>query len=117
MRGLNGKVAIVTGGASGIGAAACRRFVEEGTRVAIGDIDGERADALARELGPDAMAVRFDAGDVVSVENLVHKTVERFGRLDFLFNNAALMAHEVIIRDTNPVDIEFDLWDRVQQVN
>src|SRR5688572_27577073 len=105
MRGLSGKVAIVTGGASGIGAAACRRFVEEGTRVVVGDIDGERAEALANELGSAAIAVRFDAGDVASVERLVGKAVEKFGRLDFLFNNAALMAHEVVIRDTNPVDI------------
>lgn len=117
MQGLNGKVAIVTGGALGIGAAACRRFVAEGARVAIGDIDGERAEALARELGADAIAVRFDAGDTASVGNLVDKTVRKFGRLDFLFNNAALMAHEIIIRDTNPVDIEFELWDQVQRVN
>ena len=117
MKGIKGKVAIVTGGASGIGAAACRRFVEEGGSVAIGDIDGERAVALARELGAHAFAVRFDAGDVKSVEKLVAQTVDNFGRLDFLYNNAAIMAHEVIVKDTNPVDIEFDLWDKVQSVN
>jgi NAD(P)-dependent dehydrogenase (short-subunit alcohol dehydrogenase family) len=117
MRGLKGKVAVVTGGASGIGAAACRRFVEEGARVAIGDIDGQRAAALATELGSAALAVHFDAGDVTSVEQLINSTVKQFGRLDFLFNNAALMANEVIRRDSNPVEIEFDLWDRVQRVN
>lgn len=117
MKGISGKVAIVTGGASGIGAAACRRFVEEGARVAIGDIDGERAEALAKELGKDALPVRFDAGDPASVERLVAKTVEKFGRLDFLYNNAAIMSHDVVIRDTNPVDIEFEVWDMVQRVN
>jgi NAD(P)-dependent dehydrogenase (short-subunit alcohol dehydrogenase family) len=117
MKGLNGKVAIVTGGASGIGAAACRRFVAEGARVAIGDIDGQRAQTLASELGSAAIAVRFDAGDVASVENLVSATVKRFGRLDFLFNNAALMANEIIRKDSNPVDIDFELWDLVQRVN
>lgn len=117
MKGLSGKVAIVTGGASGIGAAACRRFVAEGARVAIGDIDGARAEALARELGPSALAVQFDAEDVDSVAHLVHAAAAHFGRLDFLFNNAALMANEIIRRDTNPVDIEFELWDRVQRVN
>ena len=117
MKGLTGKVAIVTGGASGIGAAACRRFVEEGARVAIGDIDGDRAQALAKELGNDALGVRFDAGDVTQVEHLVAKTVEKFGRLDFLFNNAAIMSHEVVVKDTNPVDIGFDTWDLVQRVN
>jgi NAD(P)-dependent dehydrogenase (short-subunit alcohol dehydrogenase family) len=117
MKGLSGKVAIVTGGASGIGAAACRRFVEEGARVAIGDLDGGRAEALARELGDAALAVRFDAGEVASVEELVARTVQRFGRLDCLFNNAALMANEIIRRDTNPVDIEFEVWDLTMRVN
>jgi NAD(P)-dependent dehydrogenase (short-subunit alcohol dehydrogenase family) len=117
MKGLRGKVAIVTGGASGIGAAACRRFVEEGSRVAVADIDGARAQSLAAQLGEAAIAVRFDAGDVASVKAVVDATVERFGRLDFLFNNAALMANEIIRKDTNPVDIDFDLWDLVLRVN
>ena len=118
MRGLKDKVAVVTGGASGIGAAACKRFVEEGARVAIGDIDLDRAEALARELGPaSSIAVKFDAGDTESVRNLVETAASTFGRLDFLFNNAAIMANEVIVRDTTPVGIEFELWDRVQRVN
>jgi NAD(P)-dependent dehydrogenase (short-subunit alcohol dehydrogenase family) len=61
--------------------------------------------------------VPFDAGDVASVERLVTATVAKFGRLDFLYNNAAIMSHEVVIKDTNPVDIEFELWDRIQRVN
>lgn len=118
MRGLSDKVAIVTGGASGIGAGACRRFVAEGARVTVADIDGARAQKLAEELGADAaIAVQFDAGDVSSVERVVKLTVQRFGRLNFLYNNAALMANEIIVRDTNPVDIDFELWDRVQKVN
>src|SRR5579859_4053566 len=117
MRGIAGKVAIVTGGASGIGAAACRRFVEEGAQVAIGDIDGDKAAALAVELGEAAIAVSFDAGDVASVEALVRRTVEQFGRLDFLFNNAALMSPDIIRSDTDPVTIAFETWDRTFQVN
>ena len=117
MKGIEGKVAVVTGGASGIGAAACRRFVEEGARVVIGDIDGARAEALAGELGASAIAVQFDAGDTESVRNLIGTAAEDFGRLDYLFNNAAIMANEVIVRDTNPVDIDFELWDWVQRVN
>jgi len=112
MRGLSGKVAIVTGGASGIGAAACRRFVEEGAKVAVGDLDGARAAALANDLGGAALAVQFDAGDVGSVERLVADTVKHFGRLDCLFNNAAIMGPDFIRRDTNPVDIDFEVWDR-----
>ena len=117
MKGLEGKVAIVTGGASGIGAAACRRFVAEGCRVSIGDINGRLAEDLAAELGAAAVAVRFDAADVTSVENLVAATVKHFGRLDFLYNNAALMSNEIIRQDTNPVDIDFEIWDLVLRVN
>jgi NAD(P)-dependent dehydrogenase (short-subunit alcohol dehydrogenase family) len=117
MNGLKGKVAVVTGGASGIGAAACRRFVAEGVRVAIGDLDFARAAALADELGADALPVRFDAGDVASVEALVQSAVARFGRLDFLYNNAALTSPDVIRQDTNPVDIDLAIWDRTMQVN
>jgi NAD(P)-dependent dehydrogenase (short-subunit alcohol dehydrogenase family) len=117
MKGIEGKVAIVTGGASGIGEAACKRFVEEGAQVIIGDISGERAEALAAELGAHALAVQFDAADVASIEIMANRAVEKFGRLDFLFNNAAMMAPDVIRQDSNPVDIEFETWDLTMRVN
>ena len=114
---FDGEVAIVTGGASGIGAATARRLVAEGARVAIADIDGARAEALAKEFDEAAIGLQFDAGDVASVEAVVARTVDHFGRLDLLHNNAAIMAPEHIARDTNPVDIEFDVWDRTMAVN
>ena len=114
---FDGEVAIVTGGASGIGAATARRLVAEGARVAIADIDGARAEALAKELDDAAIGVQFDAGDVASVEAVVSATVDHFGRLDLLHNNAAIMAPEHIAQDTNPVDIEFEVWDRTMAVN
>jgi NAD(P)-dependent dehydrogenase (short-subunit alcohol dehydrogenase family) len=117
MKRLTGKVAVVTGGASGIGAATCRRLVEEGAKVVIGDLDALRGHELAKALGDNAFAVPFDAGDVSSVAELIAKAVERFGRLDILHNNAAIMANEHIKKDTNPVDIEFDVWDKTFAVN
>jgi NAD(P)-dependent dehydrogenase (short-subunit alcohol dehydrogenase family) len=117
MERLSGKVAVVTGGASGIGAATCRRLVREGARVVIGDLDALRAHELAKELGDMSLAVPFDAGDVKSVEELIAAAVARFGRLDILHNNAAIMANEHIKRDNNPVDIDFDVWDKTFAVN
>ena len=114
---FDGQVAIVTGGASGIGEATCRRLVAEGAEVVIGDVNGERAIALAAELGPRAIAHQFDAADVASVESLVCSTVQRFGRLDVLHNNAAISSPEVHARDRNPIDITFATWDQVMAIN
>lgn len=111
------QVAIVTGGASGIGEATCRRLVAEGATVVIADLNAERAEALAAELGAQASAKGFDAADVHSIEDLVLGTVARFGRLDVLHNNAALSSPALHARDRNAIDIEFEVWDQVMAVN
>lgn len=85
---LEGKVAVITGGVSGMGLATVRRFVAEGARVVIGDMQGEPGERLARELGD---AVRFQLADVSresEVEALVQRAVSEFGQLDCMFNNA-----------------------------
>lgn len=114
---FDGQVAIVTGGASGIGEATCRRLVAEGARVVIADINGERANALAAELGARASAQTFDAADVASIQAVVLGTVARFGRLDVLHNNAALSAPAVHAGDRNAIDIDFEVWDQIMAVN
>jgi NAD(P)-dependent dehydrogenase (short-subunit alcohol dehydrogenase family) len=114
---FHGQIAIVTGGASGIGEATCRRLVAEGAQVVVADLNGERATALADELGAQAIAHQFDAADVASVESLVGSTVRRFGRLDILHNNAAISSPEVHAQDRNPIDITFATWDQVMAVN
>lgn len=111
------QVAIVTGGASGIGAAVCRRLASEGATVVVADRNMDAALTLAAEIGTSAHAVQFDAADVVSIEALVLGSIERFGRLDVLHNNAAIGSPEVHARDTNAIDIDFATWDLVMAVN
>jgi NAD(P)-dependent dehydrogenase (short-subunit alcohol dehydrogenase family) len=86
---LQGKTAIVTGGARGIGAAICRRYAEEGARVVITDRLCQEAQHLADELGNGSFAVPFEVTDRSSIDALVTTTVERAGGIDILVNNAA----------------------------
>jgi len=87
---LEGKVAIVTGGASGIGRASIELFAAEGAKVVIADIADEAGEALARDIGANAWYRRSDVSQRADVEALVAQTVERFGRLDIMFNNAGI---------------------------
>ena len=85
---LNGKVTLITGGASGIGEGTARLFIEEGAAVTIADIQDDRGQRLAKELGSRAAYVHADVSREAEVRAAVNATVERFGRLDCLFNNA-----------------------------
>ena len=85
---LQGRVAIVTGGASGIGAAAVRRFVEEGAKVVVADIDEAGGQAVAKACGGNAVFGRCDHTDTAQCEATVKLAIERFGKLDTLFANA-----------------------------
>ena len=85
---LDGKVAVITGGASGIGEGTVRLFVEEGARVVIADVQDERGRRLADELGARAHYARTDVRDEAQVAATLGQAAARFGRLDCLFNNA-----------------------------
>ncbi|BCO34410.1 NAD(P)-dependent oxidoreductase [Mycobacterium heckeshornense] len=87
---LAGKVAIVTGGASGIGAGIVEKFLAEGARVVIADIDAERGSALAETHGPQALFRQTDVADVGDVGALVSVAVQHFGGLDIMVNNAGI---------------------------
>ncbi len=87
---LEGKTAIVTGGASGFGAGIVRKFVAEGARVLIADVNGDGAQALAAEMGPMASAATVDVSDDASVGAMVTGAMERLGRIDILVNNAGI---------------------------
>jgi NAD(P)-dependent dehydrogenase (short-subunit alcohol dehydrogenase family) len=87
---LDGKVAIVTGGASGIGQGVAERFVAEGARVVLADVNADQGQAVATELGSDATFKQTDVSDQEQVRALVAFAVERFGGLHVMFNNAGI---------------------------
>lgn len=91
---LQDKVAIVTGGASGIGKAAVELFVAEGAKVVIVDIQDDRGEALASSLGDCASYKRADVSDAASVEDAVSFAVERFGGLHVMYNNAGVVGSQ-----------------------
>lgn len=87
---LNGKVAIISGGARGIGAATARAMVAEGAKVVIGDLLEEEGNSLARELGPSVTYVHLDVTNAKSWDNAVATAVAAYGKLDVLVNNAGI---------------------------
>jgi 3alpha(or 20beta)-hydroxysteroid dehydrogenase len=108
---LRGKVAIITGGARGQGAAEASLFVEEGASVVITDVLDDLGQSLASTLGPSAVFLHQDVGNESEWEAIVRMTVDHFGRLDILVNNAAIL-HLAALEDTSLADFE-----RVTRVN
>jgi len=117
MHGLEDKVAIVTGGAGRIGRAVVRRLVEEGVRVVVADVDAAAADDVAGAYDERAAAIAFDAGDPVSIAALVDATMQRFGRIDILHNNAAFVNLGDLGHDATALDTPLDVWDVTMNVN
>jgi len=111
MQRLSDKTAIITGGASGIGAASARLFVEEGARVLIADAQSERGEALAKELGDAAAFHQVDVTREDDIRAVVGDAVERWGRLDCIFNNAGFGGALGSIETTTveEFDITFDV--------
>ena len=87
---LEGRAAVITGGASGIGKATARLFAEEGCRVLIAEIQDEKGERLADDLGEDALYLHTNVSREADVEAAVSLTLEAFGRLDCMFNNAGI---------------------------
>lgn len=108
---LQDKVAIVTGGARGIGAAIAARYVAEGAVVAIADLALTEAEALAQHLGPKAFAVQLDVTKRESIEGMLRAVLAKAGRVDILVNNAAIF-------DMGPVlEVTEKSWDLLFSVN
>ena len=111
MNDFTGRVAIVTGAARGLGRAAAERLYERGASVAVNVRDRERAQSLAQSLGEGALAVPGDIAAPGVPEDIVRRTLERFGRVDILVNNAALA------RSTRFADLSAEEWRQALEVN
>lgn len=111
---LKGKTAIVTGGANGIGKKTAEIFAEEGAKVVIADFDVESGQKAADEINEkfgNALFVEVDVSDIESSKNLINKTVEEFGKLDVLVNNAGITADGFLTK------MDEKQWDRVIDIN
>lgn len=109
MRDTEGKVAIVTGGSSGIGKAIAERFVEEGMEVVIADVDAETGESVAEDL--DVTFMECDVSDYEQVENVVNSTVEEHGKLDVMVNNAGIGSTHGI------EEMEIEEWEKIISVD
>ena len=111
---LEGKVAIVTGGGQGLGEAFCRRFAQEGARVAVVDRNLQSARAVAESIGDagaESLAVQTDVSEVAQIGVMVERVLDHFGTVDILVNNAGIL-------DVAPLDeITEEVWDRQIDVN
>ena len=108
---LDGRVAVITGGCSGIGLATVRRFLEEGAKVVIGDLDDARGEALVSELG--VTYVHVDVTSKEQVDALFKAAQDTYGSVDIAFNNAGISPPD----DDSILDTELDAWRKVQEVN
>ena len=116
---LQDRVAVVTGGAHGIGAAYCEGLAREGAHVVVADLDGSAARGVADRLsqdGPEALAVEADVADEGAVRRMVATVDERFGRADVLINNAAMFSRVPMSR-VGIDDLTVDEWDRIMTIN
>ena len=120
MADLTGKVAIVTGAASGIGRATAEVLAADGASVLIADINAEKAQEVADQIvgrGQAAAGFGVDVGEEEQVRAMVEAAVTKYGRLDILHNNAALTSADVISRDQKWTDFDPALFERVMRVN
>lgn len=112
---LDGRVALVTGGGRGMGRAHCLELARRGARVAVVELDGDAAQAVADEVeaaGGEALALAVDVTDRAAVEAAVARTAERWGRLDVVVSNAGLVNDETTLEQTDD-----DAWHRMLAVN
>lgn len=116
MKGLEGKVAIITGSAGGIGRATAKRLASHGVHVVVADIDLPGAEETVSQLDTEGLAVEFDATDAASTQRIATEAIERFGGIDILHNNVGVTA-SAWDTDSTLLDTELDWWDLTWQIN
>lgn len=116
---LAGRTAIVTGGGYGIGKAYAHRLAAEGAQVVVAELDGAAGEAVAKELGAsglEAIAVQTDVGEEESVVEMVAKSIDAFGKVDVLVNNAAMFTRVPVV-NTTVEGLSFEHFEKVLRVN
>lgn len=111
---LTGKIALVTGGGQGIGKASALMLAREGANVAVADINGQSSEQTTSEiiaLGRQGLSLQADVGDLREIDRMVQQTIDAFGRIDVLLNNAGVTRRSYIM------DLTEEDWDRIHRVN
>src|SRR5271155_2918191 len=109
---LNGRCAVVTGGAQGFGRAITERFVASGAKVAIWDHDQPLAEKTTKEIGESVTAIKVDVSDLAAVEKAREETLKAFGKIDIFVNNAGIAGINKTVWET-----DFDEWRKVLRIN
>lgn len=119
MNTLKDRVIVIVGSATGIGRAAAMDFAQHGARLALADVNPDGA-SVAKQIsqgGGEAHFTDLEVSDMASVESFIADTVQRYHRIDGLFNNAAALGEDVYGQDTTLVDVDMATWDRTFDVN
>ena len=114
---LEGKVALVTGGSSGIGRASAIAFARNGAKVIVADINvegGQETEKIIKQAGGDAIFIKTDVSKASEVEAMINKTIEKYGRLDCAHNNAGILIRGINAQTTECTEED---WDRVMSIN
>src|SRR5438874_6805440 len=110
---LDGKVALITGAASGMGSVAARLFAAEGAKVVLADVADEAGEAAAAGIGEHATYVHAGVSEAADAERMIDTAVDRFGKVDVLYNNAGIFPAD----DASVTDTPEQTWDRVISIN
>ena len=118
---LEEKVAIVTGGACGIGRAVCRGLAEVGVKIVVADIDEQGAGKLAidlkKQFGGEHIATKTDVTDKPSIDATVKAALDAFGKVDILVNNAGILIPRLLVDPASKEELTEQIWDKMVSIN